>query len=465
VSGAESALVKWYTLRPWLGTIIRLALGAVWIWAASSKLGSPREFVQAVRAYDATPEWMSKAIGYGLPVLELCIGILLILGLAVRMAAAVSGVLFVVFLIGIIQASARGIQLECGCFGGGGETAGSTQYTWDILRDVGLLILAAYLVVWSFTRLSAEEFLGRNDYVEPPSAKRMRSDKGQRKYNAMLEERRKAARTRSLWLNASLGVVVVLIGLIGVGVQSGRAKIEGSLTATHATVSQGVVFGKKAAATVDIYEDFQCPHCLEFEQSVGKTIDADVRANKAQVRFHTLAFLDSSSSGNRYSSRAANAALCASDVSVESFVAYHNVLYGTYKGKQVQPTEGSNGRTDAQLEAYAGAAGITGAKLTDFDTCVSTEKHKALVQAITDNSSAHGVNATPTIKVNGKSIGTDLKSFEAAVTKALKNGPAPNPSKTPSPTPKPTPTATGTSPATTSSTPAKKPTTSASSKG
>ena len=42
------------------------------IWAAWSKMRNPLGFVQAVRAYDATPEWLSKAIGYGLPILELC---------------------------------------------------------------------------------------------------------------------------------------------------------------------------------------------------------------------------------------------------------------------------------------------------------------------------------------------------------------------------------------------------------
>jgi protein-disulfide isomerase/uncharacterized membrane protein YphA (DoxX/SURF4 family) len=442
VGAAESTLVKWQTLRPWLGTVIRLALGVIWIWAAWSKLRSPRTFVQAVRAYDATPEWLSKAIGYGLPVLELCVGILLVVGIAVRMATILSAVLFVVFLIGLVQAAARGLQLECGCFGGGGTTAGSTTYTLDILRDVGLLVLAAYLIVWSFTRLSMDEFLARHDHVEQPSAKRMRSDQGRRKYNAMLEERRKAARSRAVWLNASLGVVVVLIGLIGVGVQSGRAKISGTLTATHASVANGVVFGKKAAATVDVYEDFQCPHCLDFEKAVSKTMDADVRANKAQVRFHTLAFLDSSSSGNRYSSRAANAALCASDISVEDFVAYHNVLYGTVKGKQVQPAEGSNGRTDGNLETYAQQIGIKSGQLSTFDSCVQTEKHKALVAAITDRASTDGVNATPTIKVNGKSIDPTLTAFNAAVAKALETGPAPNPSKTPSPSPSATATAT-----------------------
>ena len=425
--------------------MIRLVLGAIWIWAAWSKLREPRTFVQAVRAYDATPEWLSKAIGYGLPVIEFALAVLLILGIAVRMAAIASTVLLFVFLIGLIQASARGIKVECGCFGGGGgATVGSTSYTLDILRDIGLLALAAYLVWWSWTRLSVEEFLGRHDYVEPPSAKRMRDPQGRRKYEALVAEKQKDARTRAVWLNASLGVVIILIGLIGIGVQSNRAKISGSLTASHASVKSGVVFGKKAAATVDVYEDFQCPNCRNFEKAVGKTMDADVRANRAQVRFHTISILDASSNGNRYSSRAANAALCASDVSVDTFVAYHNVLFGTYKGAQVQPGENAHGRSNTQLESYASAAGITGAALTTFDTCVSSEKYKALVQAITDNASSHGVNGTPTVKVNGKQISATLAAYKAAVAAALKKGPAPSPSKTPSPTPTPTGTSTAT---------------------
>jgi protein-disulfide isomerase/uncharacterized membrane protein YphA (DoxX/SURF4 family) len=434
LSPAQSGGVreKFEVARPWLGTVIRLALGVIWIWAAWDKIRAPRTFVQAVRAYDATPEWLSKAIGYGLPVLEFSIGVLLVLGVAVRLAAAVSGVLFVVFLIGIIQAAARGIQLECGCFGGGGTTTSGTTYTLDILRDIGLLILAAYLIVWPYTKLSIEAFLARHDQVEAPSAKRLRTEQGRRKYNAMLEARRKAARERTMWLNASLAAVVVLVALIGIGVQSGRAKIQGSLTASHATVKDGVVFGKKAAATVDIYEDFQCPNCQRFEQAVGPQIDKDVRANKAQVRFHIMAFLDSSSNGNRYSSRAANAALCAADISVDTFVKYHNYLYRP----DVQPKEGTNGRTNAQLEAYAAKVGITGPQLTTFDSCVNTEKHKALVQAMTEQASKDGVTGTPTIKVNGKSIDPTLAAWNKAIANALKNGPAPNPSSTPaSPTP------------------------------
>jgi protein-disulfide isomerase/uncharacterized membrane protein YphA (DoxX/SURF4 family) len=456
VAQAESRLVRWQTLRPWLGTVVRLFLGVVWIWAAWSKLKSPRQFVQAVRAYDATPEWLSRAIGYGLPVFELSIGVLLIIGIAVRMAAIFSGLLFVVFLIGLVQAAARGLQLECGCFGGGGATVAGTQYTLDILRDIGTLILAVYLVVWSFTRLSIEEFLARGDYVEEPSAKRMRTDQGRRKYNVMLEQKRKAARERALWINSSLGVVVVLVALIGVGVQSGRAKIEGSLAAANASASHGVVFGKKAAATVDVYEDFQCPNCLNFEKAVGSTLDADVRANRAQVRFHTIAILDSSANQS-YSTRAANAALCASDISVDTFVAYHSVLYGQIGGKEVQPPESGPGRSDTQLGLYAANAGITGAALTTFDTCVTSETHKALVEAITEDASKNGVNATPTIKVNGKSIAPTLDAWNKAIAAALVNGPAPNPSVTPSVTPSPSVSVTPTATPTPSKSPTKSP--------
>jgi protein-disulfide isomerase len=422
--------VRWETARPWLATVVRIGLGAIWIWASMSKLSSPRTFVQAVRAYDASPEWLSRAIGYGLPVLEFGIGVLLILGVAVRLSAIMSAVLFAVFLIGLVQAAARGLQLSCGCFGGGGNTL-QTQYTLDILRDIGLLIVAVFLALWSFTYFSVESYLARHDYVEPPSAKRMRSEGGRRKYNAVLEQKRKAARERAMWLNGSIAAVVVLVSVIGIGVQSSRAKIQGSLTATNASVANGVVWGKPAAATVVLYEDFQCPNCRNLEQTLQKSLDADGRANRAQPHFYPIAILDSPSSNNNYSSRAANAALCASDVSTNFFVAYHNYLFRP----SIQPAEGSGGRTNAQLITYATAAGLPKNSVSTFGACVNAQTHKALVQAMTENASKNGINSTPTVKVNGKTISNTLPAYQAAVAAALAHGPKPNPSSTPSATP------------------------------
>ncbi len=421
--------MNWTSIRSWVGTVARLLLGGVWIWASWSKLANPRGFVQAVRAYDATPEWLSKAIGYGLPVLEVSLGILLVLGIVTRAAAAVSSVLLIVFLIGLVQAAARGLRLECGCFGGGGTTTSATNYTIDILRDIGLLVPAVFLVVWPLTRISIDEFVARNDYVEPPSPKRMRTEQGQRKYNALLEARRRDARIRTRYVTAALAAVVVLVSVIGIGVQANRAKINGDLTATNATVKNGVVVGKSAPVTVDVFEDFQCPICRQFEQTTRADITAKIKGGTIRVRYHTMAFLDSSSNGNRYSSRAANAALCASDISVDMFVKYHDILYGKDTGgKQVQPAENSHGRTDTQLIGYARQAGVSGDNLTTFQSCTTGELHKALVEAITDNSSQRGVTGTPTVMVDGKKLGTvDQASLDAAIASAAAKAPKSTP--------------------------------------
>ncbi|HEY2298922.1 MAG TPA: MauE/DoxX family redox-associated membrane protein [Jatrophihabitantaceae bacterium] len=420
--------MDWTRVRPWVGTAARLLLGGIWIWAALSKLRDPLTFTQAVRAYDATPEWLSKAIGYGLPVLELALGVLLILGITVRIAAAISAALFLIFAIGLIQAAARGIKLECGCFGGGGPTDGATQYTWEIIRDLLLLAVAGYLVVWSFTRLSVEEFLARHDHVEQPSAKRMRNTEARRKYEAEVATKQKEARSRSLYLDGTTVLIVVLVTVIGIGVQAGRAKINNVVAGKNATASNGVVFGKTAAATVDVYEDFGCPICKEFENSVATKLDTQVRGNLAQVRFHPISILDGNSP-NRYSTRAANAALCVSDVSVDDFVAYHNLLYGSF-----QPAEGTAGPGSAELTALAKKAGVTGSDSTTVSDCILNEKYTPLVKQLTEKASERGINSTPTVYVNGKKVSATASALFGAIT-AANVGHTPSPSVTPSPTP------------------------------
>ena len=82
----------------WVGLVVRVVLAAVWAWASLAKIDDPRTFLRAVRAYDATPEWLSKVIAFGLPMLELTLAVLLLIGLIVRYAAAASAVLLVIFM-------------------------------------------------------------------------------------------------------------------------------------------------------------------------------------------------------------------------------------------------------------------------------------------------------------------------------------------------------------------------------
>jgi uncharacterized membrane protein YphA (DoxX/SURF4 family) len=150
----SSRLLVWWR---WGGLLARLIVGGVWIAAGWLKIPDPAESVRAVRAYQILPEAVVPTVGYGLPILELLIGAMLILGLATRVTATISAVLLVAFIVGIASAWARGLQIECGCFGGGGTIADATsKYPWEIARDVGLLVLSGALVLWPRTALSVD---------------------------------------------------------------------------------------------------------------------------------------------------------------------------------------------------------------------------------------------------------------------------------------------------------------------
>lgn len=129
--------------------IARLVLGGVLAAAGILKLlESPAEQVRAVRAYQLLPIGLDAVVGYTLPFLEVALALLLVIGLLTRFAAVASGLLMLVFIAGVASAWARGLTIDCGCFGGGGEVAaGDTKYVEEIVRDIGLVALAAWLTV------------------------------------------------------------------------------------------------------------------------------------------------------------------------------------------------------------------------------------------------------------------------------------------------------------------------------
>ena len=72
--------------------------------------------------------------------------------------AALGGFTMVIFIIAIAQAWARGLNIDCGCFGGGGTVApGETKYLQEILRDLGLVFLAIYLIRYPLTKFSLDK--------------------------------------------------------------------------------------------------------------------------------------------------------------------------------------------------------------------------------------------------------------------------------------------------------------------
>jgi uncharacterized membrane protein YphA (DoxX/SURF4 family) len=113
-----------------------------------------------VRAYQILDHDFAGYVGYSLPVLEILLGLLLVAGLLTRVSAAAGGLLMVAFLYGIASAWARGLSIDCGCFGGGGTIdASQTQYLKEILRDVGFTACAAWLVIRPHTAYSLDHRL------------------------------------------------------------------------------------------------------------------------------------------------------------------------------------------------------------------------------------------------------------------------------------------------------------------
>lgn len=398
--------------RQWAATAARVLLAAIWAWAAIGKLGDPAASVRAVRAYRLLPEWLAQGIGYGLPFLELTLAVLLLLGLATRLAAAVSVALLVAFLAGMVSAAARGLQIDCGCFGGGGDLAAgqSTRYTVEIVRDSLLLLVALALARWPRGRLALDDRVRQSAAGAVPEVRvgPRRTAEARRRAAELAERRRLAGERRVRRAGAVAAVLLVLVTGFGIAVQAGRVTGPAGPRPQAVTLNGGVVLGKGGApVTIDVYEDPQCPACQRFENESGSTLAGWIDTDRARVRYHVISFLDRAST-NRYSSRAANAMYCAADAG--AFLRYHDLIYTE------QPPEGSTGPSNDVLAVLGRQAGVTS---DTFGQCVRTGRYADFVSRISEQASKDGVLGTPTVLVDGQPVQPlTLANLRAAVSRA-----------------------------------------------
>lgn len=131
-----------------VGTFARLGLAAVWLVSGGIKAADLPQTYLAVQAYEVLPAAVVSSVAMVLPFMEIGLGLLLLVGVGTRLVAALSGVLLLAFMAGVSQAWARGLTIDCGCFGGGGQVAADqTAYGWELARDTGFLLLAGWLLV------------------------------------------------------------------------------------------------------------------------------------------------------------------------------------------------------------------------------------------------------------------------------------------------------------------------------
>ena len=130
---------------PWLGLALRLGAAGIWLAAGIAKLTELEHFRTQVAAYDLLPSSLVSPFAYALPFVEVFLGLYLALGLLTRAAAIASCVLMLLFVAALSQAWARGLVLDCGCFGGiARERVGGGAVARDTALGIPGLVLAIF---------------------------------------------------------------------------------------------------------------------------------------------------------------------------------------------------------------------------------------------------------------------------------------------------------------------------------
>ncbi|MGJ7440978.1 DsbA family protein [Aquipuribacter sp. MA13-6] len=205
-------------------------------------------------------------------------------------------------------------------------------------------------------------------------------------------QQRTERRRRQLFRGALVAVLLLLVTGVVVVVNMGRAA-EQAQSAPPAHLTDGGVVVGDAPVTVTVYGDFLCPACRDFEAENGEQIARWVADGTAQVDYRPVSILDRLSPDG-YPTRAAAAAAAVVDVSPESYVAFHDLLYA------VQPAEGAPGPTDTELADLAVQAGAA----EDVRDLIEAGRFVDWVASTTDTASQDGVVGTPTVLVQGTAV-------------------------------------------------------------
>ncbi len=216
------------------------------------------------------------------------------------------------------------------------------------------------------------------------------------------EAQARAKRFNRMVLTGAIIAGVVILAVFGVILanQWGQNSANAG-TPPHATADRDAIRvnpGKAAAGAplVQLFVDYQCPICKEFEEKSGGVIAELAQAGKINLQYRTETFLDAKL-GNDSSVRAAQAAACADTVGAYSNV--HEAIFAA------QPATEGDGYTTEQLRVtIPAAAGITGANLTSYQQCVDSSTMASFVRGVDEAAAKQNVRSSPVLWVNGQDI-------------------------------------------------------------
>ena len=198
----------------------------------------------------------------------------------------------------------------------------------------------------------------------------------------------------------TIGLIVLGAALVVFAVVWPQLRSVGEIvTVTPAALpnADGLSVGEaNAPVTIDVFEDFQCPACQFFTESIEPLVIQNlVASGQARYVFHNYPFLDGNGAGSSgESDQAANASMCANEQ--DKFWEMHSILYANLGG------ENQGAFSDRRLQAMAESIGLD---MSEFNSCFSANEYEAEIQADFDLGQEMGVSGTPTVFVNGTQVG------------------------------------------------------------
>jgi hypothetical protein len=143
-------LSEWLS-HPWLTVRVQIALGAIFVVAALPKVLDPPSFAHMIYNYRLVPGGAVNALALVMPWVEILVGLALILGVWPREAAALAGLLLLVFIAAIGLNLVRGHAVDCGCFdvhsAGKSREELVSEMRWVLIRDAAMLLLVAQVLL------------------------------------------------------------------------------------------------------------------------------------------------------------------------------------------------------------------------------------------------------------------------------------------------------------------------------
>jgi protein-disulfide isomerase len=259
------------------------------------------------------------------------------------------------------------------------------------------------------------------------TADRDRTREIREKANAQrrLEETRRKRRRLFTQLGVAAAVVVLVAGIWGgasllrdqaaagsmpptadaaVELASGG---QAQVTAEADAVSVGAA---DAAVTLDVYEDYSCPHCQEYEGTTGPLLDRLAGSGQVRVIYHPIRIV------TNYGRAAGSTAACVLQHDPSAWPGVHSALFANHS---------------AETDSWSGAdfsSWLTSRGITDPEVLTCTEKgsYAGWITANTDAAAAAGVTGTPTLMIDGQKTttvsGQDLVDALTAAGATLPSG-------------------------------------------